>query len=258
MSKKLKYNGVEYNSITQLASLHNLTCAIVSSRLNLGWTLDEALGVVERDSTRTNCTAVEYDNKYYDSVADLAEAYNLKPMTLYKRLNRGKSLEEALGSCRKKTKFNGVYKNKEYTSLSSLSRETGVGRKRIKTKLDSGCSLEDAVAKCDNIIYSFPIEIDGTVYTSLKQLAKAYNLKNQTICDRVKRGCKLKDALYPVDTHSGIKTVYNGIEYNSILELAEAFNINDKTLRARLASGKPLDIALSHRHLRKPNFTQQK
>ena len=95
MAKKIKYNGKEYSSESELARVYGIKITTFSYRLKEGWTMDEALGVVQRQHRKG--IPIRYDGKEYASRAELARAYGIHIKTFSSRLREGWTMDEALG-----------------------------------------------------------------------------------------------------------------------------------------------------------------
>lgn len=92
--KMYKLNGKNY-TLKQLSKMYNVTYANLYGRLNRNWTLEEALGIKERKSTKTS-KVYRIDGGEY-TLKEISQMYGIKYKTLYGRLKSGWSLREAIG-----------------------------------------------------------------------------------------------------------------------------------------------------------------
>ena len=97
----IRYDGKEYASRAELARDYGIKITTFSYRLKEGWTMDEALGVVQRQHRKG--IPIRYDGKEYASRAELVRAYGIKIITFYARLKRGWTIDEALGVVQRQT-----------------------------------------------------------------------------------------------------------------------------------------------------------
>ena len=85
-----------FESVASAASKFNLKRSTVSMRLKRGWSIDEALGIVERITTASKGIEIEFDGEIFPSIAKLVEKYNKSRKQVYSRLKAGWTLEQAL------------------------------------------------------------------------------------------------------------------------------------------------------------------
>ena len=89
---EVKVRGKIFRSRAHAARYYNVDIMLVYAREKLGWTLEEALGLVPRINSRDPKTV---DGVIYKNLYVACKHYNLKYNTVYKRLERGWSIEEA-------------------------------------------------------------------------------------------------------------------------------------------------------------------
>ena len=95
-NNKISYKGKKYKSYSQLAKDYNISGNILDKRLRNGWTLQESLEIpINRKEFMLRKKLYEYKGKLY-SIKQLSELARMSERTLYKRLRRGWSVEEAV------------------------------------------------------------------------------------------------------------------------------------------------------------------
>ena len=132
----------------------------VSARLNAGWTLEEAVGLKERDKDarkgkHPNSQVIIVNGKEYPSLSVAARDFRIKPQTLSKRLRAKWSIEEALGLKKRMGSLKGkhpsskavVVDGKEFLSLSMAAEEFGVSHQTLSRRLRENWTIEEAVGK---------------------------------------------------------------------------------------------------------------
>lgn len=92
-SWEIKVRGKTFRSKAHAARYYNIDIMLVYARENLGWTLEEALGLVPRKINRGE--PIPVDGVIYKNLYVACKHYNLKYNTVYRRLERGWSIEEA-------------------------------------------------------------------------------------------------------------------------------------------------------------------
>ena len=85
--------GKEYASHKEMAEAYGLTWFAVNRRLDLGWTLEQALTTKVGDSK--DCAVDHLGNKFC-SISKMLDFYGIDRNTYSVRLNRGWSVEDAL------------------------------------------------------------------------------------------------------------------------------------------------------------------
>lgn len=143
---------------------------------------------------------INYNNKFYKSIFDLAQEVNIPYTTILHRLDRGFSIENAVlegkESCTSIV-INGV----KFQSLKEASKNFNVNAGTISSRLNSGWSAEEAVGlkrrerKKPLERTTNPVLIEGINYPSTSAAAKAYNFKPNVIHKRVKKGLTILQAL---------------------------------------------------------------
>ncbi len=197
MAKKIKYNGKEYSSESELARVYGIKITTFSYRLKEGWTIDEALGVVKRQHGRS--VPIRYGGKEYSSKSELARAYGTNIKTFSYRLKKGWTIDEALGVV-KRQHGNGKlirYDGKEYLSKSELARVYGINITTFSSRLKKGWTIDEALGVVENPQHgrSIPIRYGGKEYVSRAELARVYGINIMTFSYRLKKGWTMDEAL---------------------------------------------------------------
>lgn len=91
-SKPINVEGIEYPSKAALAEAYGLTPAVLLGRLAGGTTVEQALGLEVKETSRT----VTHEGESFSSLKDLAEKKGISVGALRSRLNSGLSLKEAI------------------------------------------------------------------------------------------------------------------------------------------------------------------
>lgn len=125
----------------------------IRSRLNNGWTVDEAFEIVERDSKPAKPKAIpvkhfplEIDGATYSNAQQLADFVGVSVGTIKYRLSNRWSLDELMKGTNQKAigknlSVNGTY----YPSLSEACRHFLIERTVAQSRLNMGWSIEEAL-----------------------------------------------------------------------------------------------------------------
>lgn len=140
-----------FPSFEELARTYQVNRVTLRDRIERGWTMREALGLDPKPMKQNN--VIEFGGIKYESRRHLAEAFDIDAGAFYARLDRGWSLEQALGLEEpplytppkgvngKPVAYNGV----TYCSLSELCEKHGKSRDRVSQRLYYGWSLDEAL-----------------------------------------------------------------------------------------------------------------
>ncbi|MHA2798774.1 GIY-YIG nuclease family protein [Vibrio harveyi] len=188
--RSVQCEGVQYDSIRDLARAYKLDGELVWGRINRKWTPEQAVGVHPepnlRSLTPTNAVKVEVEGVEYSSVEAVCSYYGVDKSTYYGRLNRGATIEQALGleemPVQKHTAFtlNGVY----YASHTDAERRLGLPEGTISSRLKLGKSIQEACAVGN--LAKKTIEYKGVTYESMQALAKHLNVPYKKLHYHVK------------------------------------------------------------------------
>lgn len=103
-AKPITINGKTYASIDEACEEYKLPRALVYTRRKRGWSIEEAFGIKERNTSKygyknygnKNAKSVTIDGVTYGSIKEASEHYGIKCQTLYWRLRHGTPINEAL------------------------------------------------------------------------------------------------------------------------------------------------------------------
>lgn len=145
-----------------------------------------------------------YDGYYYSSNNDIARCHGIDTVNFKTRLQRGLSIDQALGkasvidgSIKKKRdiEYNGI----KYKSVSKLSVSLGIPRTTIAARLGRGMSIKDAIEYKSILPNKLPdpikITIQGITYKSKGEAARSHGIKPSIFIKRLKEGWDLESAI---------------------------------------------------------------
>lgn len=87
-------DGMQFKSLKEASEHYGIKYNVFKARLYHGWTLQEALGLAQRESFGTKVTVEGID---YSSVSEVARAYGVERGAVAARLREGYSPEQAVG-----------------------------------------------------------------------------------------------------------------------------------------------------------------
>ena len=265
---KFIVEGTEYLNLRQLAEEYEMNINTMFQRHHRGLREDDLIPLKKRKKYVKPITKKEYryflENKGFNSYHEISEYYNVKTITIRKRLERGLSLEQAVGIIKtpdfriKNNKSEKVNRKAgevellvdgiKYKSISQLAKSFNMTdttlRKRI---LEQGLSPEKAVKrpikKRAEYSKTHNLYVDGVQYKNITELAKAYNLKYDIVYQRVNNyGYSPEEAVKkPL---KGQDIFVEGKTFKSIAEAARFYNKPPANVQSNLKNGQSIEEAL--------------
>nr|WP_249816698.1 GIY-YIG nuclease family protein [Bradyrhizobium sp. 144] len=255
------------NTIEELASLEVHYIRVHGSLAPNGYNLNRGGAFQEGPQLRI------VEGEEYWSLAELADAYDILPVTLQKRMQSGRwTIEQAVGIAPPPSRDIG---GKEVTiggtlfpSLLAACKHFSVDKRIADMRINRmGWSLDEAFGVKSRNINA--IVIAGEEFASTLEACRAHDLNDKLVESRLRGGWTIDQAFNlsapPIferkqpSRKPRYSVEYEGKLYRSAAELAKAFNINAFTLAYRLRQGWSLDAALGkeaapERNERVPSF----
>lgn len=243
-SKKVIFNGKEYDSIKTLAQSTNTNYLTLLNRLQRGIPVEDAV-----NNTFKTGRSIQYNGKQYSSIKELSKDININYATILSRMNDGKSIDEIIAMGNDNPELIKVtYKGKSYNSLTEISNDLNLNYATLLSRIQRGYSIEDAIEK-EIQKSAIKIEYNGQIYDSISALAKKFGIKQQTLNSRIfkqKRTVEEAIAMGPANaSRRGKRIFYNNKEYNSIKELTDDLGLQYNLIKTRLARGKSIEEAIT-------------
>lgn len=147
----------KFESQAAAAQHYGVPYKVFHSRLSLGWSVEEAVGVKVRAKTETMGSEIQvyYDGKHmvYPSIKAASTAFELKPSAVVARLANGWTPEEALGVQKRvrplskgtEIELRHEGKLKRYPTVSAAAAEFGLKPSTVSARLAKGWSVEQAL-----------------------------------------------------------------------------------------------------------------
>jgi hypothetical protein len=192
--------------------------------------------------------SVIVEGKEYSSLLKACKAYKKPPMTVWRRIQKGMGVEEAILTDRilhksgTPVEFDGV----KYHSISQACSELDLDYDKITSYMQRGMSFEEAVSHRQN--REVKVEIDGKKYYSIYEACKDYGISRQTVSLRIKRGMSVVGAITkPIDNanKTGVSIKYDGKEYKSITSFCRALGLQYQKFSNKVRKYGVLNIDLA-------------
>ena len=137
MKKNIILDGVEYASIKAACAAYGRNYSTVGSRIRNGWKIEDAITTPTtgnaRKGARIGIRAVTVNGVKYRSVMQACKAYNVQYQTVYDRMRKGSTLEQALQAANNLCNSKSI----QCFNKSFASRTAGCKERKFLTLLNS-------------------------------------------------------------------------------------------------------------------------
>lgn len=245
--REITVNGVTYPSTAQMCNQHSVKIVTYRHRIKSGWSIEEAIGFKQRIDGRKNKNGNSYtvNNKTYFSVCELSRVFNVNENTIRDRLNKGHSIEIAVGitpmpevAIRHPKRRTYEFNNKTYKSLREIAEVTGVKESALWARINRiGMSIEDAV---NFEAHGNEVVCHGKTFPSVSALAAAYNLPGWKVRQRIYiRAYTPEEAVSDEGKRlsSQEDIIVNGTKYNSLMDACETHGLTVESVKRKLQDG---------------------
>ena len=197
MGNKVIVENIEFNSLSQAAKFYNKEYNTVKNRIKIGWSIEEALELVERNQITIN-------GKTFKCKQEACRYYNIARSTLDSRLKNGWIPEEAIKNNNKRKIYKYHKKNpiilngNTFNSKAAAARYYNIDPAILYSRENIGWTLEEVLGIVPRTKYNNKperfITIENTTYKSLLSACKHYNLNYNTVYTRISRGWSNEEA----------------------------------------------------------------
>lgn len=151
---KLEVDGIKFKSEVEACRHFDIKFSTYRARKYKGYSLEECLGVKENSKLGKfrkqrifpKSKPVEVEGVSYPSQAAASRAYGKTPEQVRSMIEKGRTLDEALGVTKYKITTTIEYKGKKYRSKRDLARAFGIGEMKFQSRISKGYSIEEAVS----------------------------------------------------------------------------------------------------------------
>ncbi len=226
MGKEVSFRGELYSSKTALAEAFGISVQRLITRINMGWSMEEALGVLKRQRSSGVGIEIRFRKTLYPSKSALAVAYGISPRLLDSRLRKGWSLEEALGVVERQSPTHQgspvTYRGTRYPSIVAFALAFGQSPGTVFARLyKSKWSLAEAIGDENPPVSTTKGRRRRTtvatkngkkVFATFKEAAEWCGVDRRVAHARMKIGWTLEQALQQEDppemAYAGFGTIY--------------------------------------------------
>ena len=147
-------DGIEYKTLSDAVNNFNVKLFIVERKLELGWSVAESFGLVDRIQRclvkpKVSLKPITIDGVDFESISAAARHYGLKLATLHDRLKRGETPEKAVLTRVSKSKKPITIDGVDFESVSAAARHYGLKPEILYDRLRRGSTPEKAILMKD-------------------------------------------------------------------------------------------------------------
>ena len=141
--------GKHFESVAAMCVHYGVERFKTHSRIQRGWTPEQAIGLAPREESLYRPKAVEINGRRYENLTLAAATFGVKLATVKARIEGGYSIEDAflgrlkprVGTRGKQVEFDGVV----YASIATLGRKFNLTGTLVSKRLKSGWTLAQAL-----------------------------------------------------------------------------------------------------------------
>lgn len=94
LGRKVKIEERNFNNLRQAAKYYNIHPGTFVTRLNAGWTLEQAAGLKKNNKIRPNFRQITINGKKFNTVREAAKYFKISESNAYSRLSKGWSVKK--------------------------------------------------------------------------------------------------------------------------------------------------------------------
>ena len=262
MAQQIWYDhlGNQFNTKDDMCRQYGITVKDYNNRLNLGWDIEQILTT----PVKSRSNSIVYNGVTYNSINDLAKAFNVDSQAVRRRLKYNQPLDDLLKNGVQKQEIECEdHTGRKFSCQADMARAWGMKPVTLRARLNRGMSVEEALTRttsrseivknCENNRVNFSnsgrkiADHLGRQYNSIKEMADAWDINYDLLKDRINmRGWDIERAL-TTPCQKRIVKDHLGIEYESYEKMADTWRISYRTLKSRLKSGWDIEKALTTR-----------
>lgn len=219
------YDGKTYETIKEMAEEYGIDRERIYSFRHRGWSLEEAMRMCI-DDVRGRGRLFEYNGKLYRSPKALAEEYGLPWNSLSHYMQRCKTVEEAVKSCKEAQEKKITLWGKQYQSRYEVAEAFGIRETSITFRsYTRKATLEEIVLE---LLQKEPIYFEGNTYNTLTELCAKYQVQPCNVFERLKYGKTLEEAVYLPIRNNGkrYEVEYEGKVYQMLFYVENIIFLN--------------------------------
>ena len=226
------YEGKTYETIKELAEEYGIDRKRIYSFRHRGWSLEEAIRMCI-DDVRGRGRLFEYNGKLYRSPKALAEEYGLPWNSLSHYMQRCKTVEEAVKSCKEAQEKKITLWGKQYQSRYEVAEAFGIRETSITFRsYTRKATLEEIVLE---LLQKESIYFEGNTYNTLTELCAKYQVQPCNVFERLKYGKTLEEAVYLPIRNNGkrYEVEYEGKVYQNAAFLCREYHISKSLVKGQ-------------------------
>lgn len=215
--------GNKFTSLTTMCNYWNKTSITYNSRINKGWTQENALTIPTKNK---NKQTQDHTGTSFESIDKMIKHWNVSKSAFYCRIASGLSLEEALT----KQEINTTCKDhtgKEFESLTKMLKYWCISMSIYQKQTHKNIPLKDilegtyCIKPCRDHI--------GNEFKTKKDMLKYWGVSSTTYKRQIDKNISLKDILEQTYTKKYIIQDYKNRIFSSKQHMASFYNLKMHT-----------------------------
>ena len=243
------HKGNVYGSETEMCRHYGISRCTYRSRLEMGWTQEEALESKPGKRFETLSKPIIYNNKEYWSYTAIGEKIGIHDGKVKQCIEKGATIEEIIKWTKAGLRLIQIvtdHLGNRYPSAKALCDHYQISEYIYHSGISQGLSFEEILHKAKENAYV--TDHLGNKYKNDGEMCAHYGIKVATYKDRLRKGWSQEDALtVPLGWHTSdicLRTDLDGIVHPSLKSISTKYNVGINTYKKRMKDGWSKEDAL--------------
>ena len=200
--------GNTYESQEERAKVYGLGVSCIKGRLEIGWSLEEALTTPSQRVEEVK----DHEGNVFNSFTEMCNHWGITDITFVKRrLAKGWTLKDALTVPSEKSNIEVEVDGVEYSSKVKACNVLNVSRATVKKYENQGYSFEEAVHIAKSVKIDNSVVVLGKKWDNCTELADYYKVDRRSLSDRINlKGQDPEEALQEALNNKYTKSEFSG------------------------------------------------
>lgn len=196
--KPIEINGVNYASLIEAAKKLDLTRAKLSKRLeylNPDKSKAKLIPLEKRKPWVKKKRTLIVEGRTFVGIMELSRHYKLSEGTIRKRLNRGETIEKAVGLTTEETVFPLEFQGKTFNTQEEISKFYGVKGATFSYRFNKAkWTLQESLGLAKRDVKIKTVTVQGEEFPSMSAVARHFGIQLVTLSGRLLRKWTLEEA----------------------------------------------------------------
>lgn len=244
------FKGIEYPSETAMCRRYGISRCTYRSRLDMGWTQEEALTGKPGIHFKTLDEPIIYNGKEFWSYSAIGKEIKISDVKIKQCVEKGFTIDEIIKYTSGNIRMSELVVDEEgirYPSIGAMCKAhgttTGTFSKKVKEGKSVGESLQKKHREPHKKIVTDP---DGREFGSIIEMCKAHGVSYNHYNNFIRKGRSVREALTP---YQRVPEDYlidlDGVKHKTTRKLCDKYGITKELYLSRLRRGLSKEEALS-------------